>query len=143
MAVKQISVFVENKPGRLCEVTNILEQNNLDIRALSIADTTNFGILRIIVDDPDKAQNVLKDAGMMVSITEVIAVGITDQPGGLAAVLRLLNEEQVAVEYMYAFISREEKTAYVILRVENIEITTQVLQKHQVPLLTDKDIYEM
>ncbi|MFQ9871820.1 MAG: ACT domain-containing protein [Oscillospiraceae bacterium] len=143
MAVKQISVFVENKPGRLCEVTNILEQNHLDIRALSIADTTNFGILRIIVDDPDKAQAVLKETGMMVSITEVIAVGITDQPGGLAAVLRLLNEEQVAVEYMYAFISREEKTAYVILRVENIEYTTQVLQKHQVPLLTDKDIYEM
>ena len=136
MAVKQISVFVENKPGRLCEVTNILEQNHLDIRALSIADTTNFGILRIIVDDPDKAQAVLKETGMMVSITEVIAVGIT-------AVLRLLNEEQVAVEYMYAFISREEKTAYVILRVENIEYTTQVLQKHQVPLLTDKDIYEM
>lgn len=143
MTIKQLSIFVENKPGRLSEITEILEKNNIDIRALSIADTTNFGILRIIVDNPDKAQDALKDAGFTVSLTNVIAIGVDDRPGGLSRVMHCLFEASISVEYMYAFISKEEKSAYVILRVENNEKALEALRKNDVPILTSADIYEM
>ena len=90
MLIKQISIFVENKPGRLSNITNILKQNDIDIRALSIADTKDFGILRLIVNDPDKACNVLKGAECTVTITDVLAVGISDEPGGLSVVMNTL-----------------------------------------------------
>ncbi len=143
MTIKQLSIFVENKPGRMSEITEILERNNIDIRALSIADTTNFGILRIIVDHPDQAQNVLKDAGFTVSLTNVIAIGVDDRPGGLARVMRYLSDAEIGVEYMYAFISKEEKSAYVIIRVEDNARAEAVLREKDVPILSAEDIYEM
>lgn len=143
MTIKQLSIFVENKPGRMSEITEILERNNIDIRALSIADTTNFGILRIIVDHPDQAQNVLKDAGFTVSLTNVIAIGVDDRPGGLAHVMRYLSDAEIGVEYMYAFISKEEKSAYVIIRVEDNARAEDVLREKDVPILSAEDIYEM
>lgn len=143
MTIKQLSIFVENKPGRMSEITEILERNNIDIRALSIADTTNFGILRIIVDHPDQAQNVLKDAGFTVSLTNVIAIGVDDRPGGLARVMRYLSDAEIGVEYMYAFISKEEKSAYVIIRVEDNARAEAVLREKAVPILSAEDIYEM
>ena len=119
MTVNQLSVFVENKQGRLSEITSILQQNQVDIRALSIADTTHFGILRLIVDKPAQAETALKEAGFTVSLTPVIAIGVADRPGGLAEALALLRDGGISVEYMYAFVSRKKDSAFVILRVDD------------------------
>ena len=118
MITKQISVFVENSKGRLAEITDVIAKNNINICALSIADTTNFGILRIIVSDPDLCQKVLTDAGFRVSITSVITLKITDRPGELAKALALLAEHEIAVEYIYAYITKEDSDAYIVLRIE-------------------------
>ncbi len=143
MFINQISVFVENKAGRLAEITGLLEKNNIDIRALSIADTRDFGILRLIVNDPDTAERVLRDNGFTVSLTQVIAIGINDKPGGLAGAMKTLYENKISVEYMYAFISRTDETAYVILRVEDNEKALDVLKKFHIKILTSEDIYTM
>ena len=143
MTIKQLSIFVENKPGRLAEITEELARAQVDIRAVSVSDTTHFGILRIIVDDPDRAHEALKAAGFTVSLTDVIAIGVTDEPGGLAKVVRLLSDEGISVEYVYAFLSRDKLGAYVILRVEDNEKTLELLRRHQVPVLGDKDISEL
>lgn len=128
MIVKQISIFVENKPGRLAEITEIIAKNNLDIKALSIADTTNFGILRVILDDAERAEKVLKEAGLTVSITSVLAVTIDDSPGGLAGCLRLLSDNNIPVEYAYAFVSQTANKACVVLRIEKDFKAMGVLQ---------------
>jgi len=104
--IKQLSVFIENKPGRLADVTGVLADAGVNMRAMSIADTTDFGILRIIVSNPEYAKNVLKDMGFTVKITDVAAVALEDKPGGLSKVLRELEGAEVSVEYMYAFTSR-------------------------------------
>ena len=140
MVIKQLSVFVENQPGRLAEVTDVLSKNDIDIRALSIADTTNFGIQRLIVDHQARAESRLKEQGFTVSQTDVIGVGITDQPGGLAVALRILADEGITVEYMYAFVSKAEKTAFVILRVENNAQAEQVLSAKGIPILSSEDV---
>ena len=119
MLVKQISIFLENKSGRLAEVTKVLGENNIDISALSIADTTDFGILRLIVNNPDKAEKVLKDNEFTVSCTSVIAIAVEDTPGGLAKALSILEEESIGIEYMYAFVGKADDEALVIIRVEN------------------------
>ena len=119
MLIKQISVFVENRPGRLYEITGVLREAGVDIRALTIADTTDFGILRLIVDDPDKAKVALRGAGLTVTITNVIGVRLPDSPGGLCGALGALREAGVSVEYCYAFISHSSDDAHVILRVDN------------------------
>lgn len=143
MLIKQLSIFVENRPGRLSSITRLLADNNIDIRALSIADTRDFGILRLIVNDPDKALAALKAADYSVTLTDVLAIGIEDKPGGLACAMEMLYENHISVEYMYAFISKTDDTAFVILRVENKEKATEALQKCGVRLLTSEEIYEM
>ncbi len=140
MLLNQISVFLENKRGRLAEITNILETHRIDIRALSIADTKDFGILRLIVDRPDDAAAALKNEGFTVSITKVIAICIDDEPGGLAKAMRALGGENIDVEYMYAFISREEKKAFVIIRVEDNEKAITVLENNAIELMKASDI---
>ncbi len=141
--IKQISIFVENKPGRLKAMTNILKDNNIDIRALSIADTKDFGILRLIVNDPDKTCEVLKNAECTVTITEVLAVGLDDKPGGLAVVMDTLFENSISVEYMYAFFSKLEGQASVILRVNDNQKAADVLTSDGIKLLTSEEIYNM
>ena len=141
--IKQISIFVENKPGRLKAMTNILKDNNIDIRALSIADTKDFGILRLIVNDPDKTCEVLKNAECTVTITEVLAVGLEDKPGGLAVVMDTLFENSISVEYMYAFFSKLEGQASVILRVNDNQKAADVLTSNGTKLLTSEEIYNM
>lgn len=143
MLIEQLSIFVENKHGRLAEITNLLKENNIDIRALSIADTRDFGIMRLIVNNPLKAEKVFKDAGCTVSLTKVIAIGIDDTPGGLAKAMDVLYKHNISVEYMYAFISRTDSTAYVILRVEENEEAIKALNEGKIKILTSKDIYEM
>ena len=143
MIIKQISVFVENKAGRLAEITALLAEAKVDIRALSVADTNDFGILRLIVNDPDKAEAVLRGHGYTVAMTKVIAIGIHDQPGGLATPMKALYENGISVEYMYAFISKTSDTAYVILRVENNDRAIQVLQNTGVKLVSEDEVYGM
>ena len=111
MAIKQLTVFVENKQGRLAEITSIMGEAGIDIRALSIADTTDFGILRLIVDKPVEAEKILKDAGLTVSLTDVIAVGIPDVTGGIAKTLTVIADKEVGVEYVYEYVARNSDHA--------------------------------
>ncbi len=128
MIIKQISIFVENRQGRLAEITGIIAENNINIRALSIADTTHFGVLRIIVDDPFEAEHILRENNLAVSLTSVVAVNIEDVPGGLHKLLRLLSENDLSIEYMYhAHVKPEEKTACVVMRIEEDLKAQQIL----------------
>ncbi len=130
MIIKQISIFVENKPGRLAEITGIIAANNINIRALSVADTTHFGILRIIVDNPEEVERVLREAGLTVSITSVITACIHNRPGGLSEVLTLLADNDIAIEYMYAFIAKSDNEAYVVMRIEAETAAVKLLREH-------------
>ncbi|MBT9172595.1 MAG: hypothetical protein DDT21_00981 [Syntrophomonadaceae bacterium] len=143
MPVKQISIFLENKAGRLAEVTSILGRENINIRALSIADTTDFGILRLIVNRPEEAGRVLRKEGFMVSETEVLAVEVPDRPGGLAGVLSILSEAGVNIEYLYAFIEKSSADALVIFRVENSSLAAEALQKRAVKVLSGEEVYAL
>ncbi len=138
--MKQISVFLENKEGRLFEVCDLLGKNNLNIRALSVADTADFGIVRMIVEDHGRAYQALKEAGFTVALTEVIAVEVPDEPGGLARVLEVLKDAKINVEYLYCFVGRSSNRAIDIMRVEKIEEATRILVEKGFNLLTDKDI---
>lgn len=140
MIIKQLSVFVENKRGRLAEITKVLQDNSIDIRALSVADTRDFGILRLIVNDPDKAVSVLKEDGFTVSLTKVISIGIDDTPGGLHKAMAILDANGISVEYLYAFLSRSEKTAYVILRVEDNEKAIEILTANGFRVMKSEEI---
>ena len=143
MQIQQISIFVENKSGRLAEITEALAAAKVDIRAVSIADTSDFGILRLIVDKPKEAVEALKAAGLTASLTSVIAMGIDDQPGEFAKALRVLADNKIGVEYMYACISREHGKAFVILRVDDSERAVAVLKEHQITILSAEEIYGM
>ncbi len=143
MLIKQLSIFVENKPGRLADITEVIAKAGIDIRAISVADTTDFGILRLIVNKPDEACTALKDAGLTVTLTSVIAVGIDDKPGKFSVALRLLADAEIVVEYMYAFISRDNGKAYVILRVDNEEKAIEVLNAGGVESISPEKIYNM
>lgn len=140
MIIKQISVFVENKSGRLAQITKVLADAGVDIRALSLADTTKFGILRFIVSDPERAEKALRDADLTVSITDVIAVSVEDQPGGLSYPLKILDDKNINVEYIYAFVGAPHDKAFVILRVDDNEKAVNELQAHGIQMLCTKDI---
>ncbi|MEZ0535821.1 ACT domain-containing protein [Caldicellulosiruptoraceae bacterium PP1] len=143
MLVKQISVFLENKSGRLAEVTKLLGENDIQILALSIADTTDFGILRLIVNKPDIALEVLKENGYTVSGTEVIGISVEDKPGGLSRVLEILFKYDVSIEYMYAFVGKITDEALVILKVDRPEFAIKVLRENNIKILDPKDVYTM
>jgi len=143
MTVEQLSVFVENKPGKLVEALETLSDAKIDIRALSLADTSDFGILRIIVNRPELALEVLTEAGYLVKSSEVLAVVVGDKPGGLAYVVRILAEAGVDIEYTYAFVAHSSDNAYVILRVDNNDAAVEILTKSEITLLTDKEMYAM
>ena len=143
MTVKHISVFLENKPGQLAEFTKLLEKNEIDMRAMSLADAEDFGILRIIVDDSYKTVCVLKDAGYVCSITPVLAVEIPDKPGSLVKVLDILGENGINLEYTYAFITRKKDVAYMILRVTDNEKAGDVLSKNGIRIYCQHEISEL
>jgi len=140
MKIKQISVFLENKKGRLFEALNTLSKAGINIRALSIADTSDFGILRMIVNDPEKAKKALENGGFTTKITHILAVGIKDRPGGLAEVLKILYEADINVEYIYAFVEKSGEEALVVLRTNNLDKTIDLLQEKGVKLLDSKSV---
>jgi hypothetical protein len=143
MKVEQISIFLENKSGRLADVATVLAGAGINIRALSLADTTDFGILRLIVNDTEKAKQVLKDNGFTVGKTEVIAVEVPDRPGGLAHILNVMKDEGVNVEYMYAFVQRSGGNAIIIFRFDELEKSIHALQKAGVVILKGEDVYAL
>ncbi|HHW23694.1 MAG TPA: acetolactate synthase [Clostridiaceae bacterium] len=144
MMVKQVSVFLENKSGRLAEVSRILGRNSIDIRALSIADTAEFGILRLIVNNPDLAVKVLSDKGFSVGTTEVIAIRVDDKPGGLSEALNCLEENNIGIEYMYAFIGNVGSSkALVIIRVDDVQNALEILDKNNIETVPAEQIYSM
>ena len=143
MTVEQLSVFVENKPGKLVLALETLSEAGIDLRALSLADTSDFGILRIIVDKPAQALKVLKDAGYLVKSNEVIPVAVGDKPGGLVAVLRILADAGVDVEYTYAFVAHSRDSAYVILRVTDNDQAVKALTENGVTPLSGEEMYGM
>ena len=140
MTINQISVFLENKPGQLAEFTRLLEENRIDMRALSIAETQDFGILRLIVDDPYKTVNVAKDAGYVCAVTPVLAVEISDKPGSLVKMLTALGESGINVEYTYAFITRKQDVAYMVFRVNDPEKASGVLVRNKIRPLAQDDL---
>ena len=140
MIIKQVSVFLENKSGRLNEVTQILGDAGLNMTAFTIADTSDFGILRLIVSDPEKAKVLLKKNNFAVQITDVILVKTPNQPGGLAKMLNVLNAENVFIEYMYAF-SHSDETALIVLRPTDLKKCYDTLQNHQDDFLVREGHY--
>lgn len=143
MLVDQISVFLENKAGRLAEVTSILGEANVNIRALSLADTSDFGILRLIVSNPEMAVQVLHAKEFATRITKVIAVEIVDEPGGLSKALKSFEENGINVEYMYAFVEKREDRALMIFRVEDAENAVIALTAAGVPVLSNRQVLDL
>ncbi|TYB32732.1 MAG: ACT domain-containing protein [Flexistipes sinusarabici] len=141
MKIKQISVFIENISGRLYEVTELLGENNINIRALSLADTSDFGILRLIVNDPDNAYDLLKHNDFTVGRTDVIAVEVPDVPGGLASVLKALRDSDVNVEYMYAFVERSGDCAVMIFRFDETDQAVEALNNAGFTTIKGEKIY--
>ena len=141
--VKQISVFVQNEKGALVQVLNALAEAHIEIRALSIADTKDFGILRMITDNNDKASLALAEAGFISTVTEVIAVCTSDRPGGLAAEIKVLSDAGINLEYLYAFVAKSGKEAYVVLRVDDNDGAEAALNAAGVTLLSGDDIAKM
>ncbi len=140
MYVKQISVFIENTPGRLADFTRLLGDNQIDLVSLSIADTTNFGILRGIVADYERAEKLISEAGYTVRLTDVLAASVPDVPGGLAKVLGMLSENGISIEYLYSFVRNAGKNALIIFRVEELEKAAQVLKDNGVRLLSQEEV---
>jgi hypothetical protein len=140
MRVEQIAVFLENKSGRLAEITRILAENDINIRALSVADTADFGILRLIVDKVDLAKEALRAGGFTVGKTNVIAVEVPDRSGGLASVLKVVNEVGLNVEYMYAFVNKSGANAVLIFRFDEMDKAIEILQERGFALLTGAQI---
>ena len=143
MAIKQLTVFVENKQGALVSITDTLAANDINLRALSIAETQDFGILRLIVNDEKKAEKTLTDAGYLIKITEVVGVKIGDAPGKLTSALAVLAKANINMEYLYAFMARTEKHAYVVMRVEDNAVAEKVLEDAGFHLITDADICKL
>ena len=140
MLVEQISIFLENKAGRLAEISRVVAEAGVNIRALSLADTSDFGILRLIVNDNDKAKAALKEHGFTVGKTDVVAVQVEDRPGGLSGVLDILSRENINVEYMYAFVQHSGEDAVIIFRFDDIDVAVKLLQENNVRVLGGKTL---
>ncbi|MBN1507985.1 MAG: ACT domain-containing protein [Sedimentisphaerales bacterium] len=140
MRIKQISVFLENRQGRLYDVCSLLGENGINIRALTIAETESFGVLRIVVDKSDAAIKLLRDNEFVANFTDVIAIEVPDKPGGLASILKILAESNVNIEYMYGFVEKFSDKALLVMRFEDTDFAQQMLAKHSVHVVAEKDI---
>ncbi len=142
MKIRQLSIFLENTAGRLYDIVSVLGKSKINIRALSLADTAEFGILRLIVDKVDKAYEELKKSKHTVSITEVVAVEVADKPGGLAEVLGKFAENNINVEYMYAFVEKKHDNAILIFRIEDLETAIEVIKKAGVKMVDHEQLMQ-
>lgn len=143
MAIKQLSIFVENREGTLVTVTDAIAKSGVDIRAMSVADTNDFGIFRLIVTDIDRAKQALDEANAFVSITEVVGVAVEDKPGALAEVVRLLADHNINIEYMYAFITVSKQFAYVVLRVADNAEAEKILTENGIKLVDEAEMEQL
>ena len=143
MKVDQLSIFLENRAGRLAEVTRILADSGVNIRALSLADTSDFGILRLIVSDFEKARDNRKAGGFTVGRTTVVAVEVQDQPGGLNSILEMLRDAKINVEYMYAFVNQSGAHAIIIFRFDRTDQAIELLQSHNIAIVPGEKLYKM
>ncbi|MDD5347411.1 MAG: ACT domain-containing protein [Candidatus Omnitrophica bacterium] len=143
MKLTQISIFLENRKGRLSDVCSLLGKNKINIRALTIAESEEFGILRIVVDKPDAAVKALKSGGFVANVTDIVAVEVGDKPGGLAAILKILSASDINVEYMYGFVEKKTDKALLVFRFEDPDKAIAVLKKHKITVVGKKDIGEL
>ena len=143
MKIKQISIFLENRKGRLYDVCSLLGKNDINIRALNVAETESFGILRIVVNKPDVAIKVFKDADIVAKITDVIAIEVDDRPGGLADILKVLADEDVNIEYMYGFVEKSSDRALMVFRFDNVDKAAAILKKHNIRIVTEQSVREL
>lgn len=143
MIIKQVSVFVENKPGKLASVMNTLARNDIDISALSLADTADFGVLRLILDQPEKGKQVLTDSGVACKINHMVAVVMDDVPGGAAGAIQLLADYNISVEYMYACIGRVSGKALMVIRVADYKQAEKILAENHAAVMSPDEIYRM
>ena len=143
MLIKQLSVFIENKPGRLAAIIDDLGKNNIDISALSLADTSEYGILRLIVSNPEEAAEILKQSGIVVKLTKVLALAMDDTPGGLSRILSVLVQNSINVDYMYAFVGKVTSKALMIVKVSDAELAEKALSELDISSVNPKDIYRI
>jgi len=143
MKIKQISIFLENRKGRLYDVCSLLGQKGVNIRALNVAETESFGILRIVVDKPDVALDALKQADITARITDVVAVEVEDKPGGLANILKVLADEAVNIEYMYGFVEKSSDKALMVFRFDDADKAAAILKKHNIKVVDAQEVREL
>jgi hypothetical protein len=143
MKIKQLSIFLENKEGRLWNTLDILANNDINLRALSLADTSEFGILRLIVQDPEKAKKTLEDNDFIVKIKNVIGVELSDTPGGLASVLKVLYDNKINLEYLYAFTHEKSEKAILLLQAHDLNSLIKVLEKNNTKLVLPEEVYNL
>ena len=140
MKITQISVFLENRKGRLYDVCSLLGENDVNIRALTIAETESFGVLRIVVDKSEAAIQLLQDNGFVANFTDVVAIEVGDRPGGLAAVLKIFSDNDVNIEYMYGFVEKFSDKALLVFRFEDTDFAQQILAKNSISVVTKQEI---
>jgi len=140
MKITQISIFLENRKGRLYDVCSLLGQNEVNIRALTIAETESFGVLRIVVDKSDLAIKLLRDNHFVANFTDVVAIEVPDKPGGLASILKIFADNDVNIEYMYGFVEKFSDKALLVMRFEDTDFAQQILAKHNIHVVAEKDI---
>ncbi len=143
MAIKQLTVFVENKQGTIVSITDTLSKNNINLRALSVAETQDFGMLRLIVNDTATAEKVLAEEGYLIKVNDVVGVKIGDTPGKLSAALKVLDDNKINMDYLYAFMSRTEKHAYVVIRVEDNNAAEKALEAVGFHIITEADVCKL
>ena len=143
MAIKQLTVFVENKQGTIVSITDTLSKNNINLRALSVAETQDFGMLRLIVNDTATAEKVLAEEGYLIKVNDVVGVKIGDTPGKLSAALKVLDDNKINMDYLYAFMSRTEKHAYVVIRVEDNNAAEKALEDAGFHIITEADVCKL
>ncbi|WP_027399745.1 ACT domain-containing protein [Anaerovorax odorimutans] len=141
MLIKQISIFTQNKKGSLSQITEILDAHKIDIRAIAIFDTTEYGILRMVVDDPDKAVELLKAEGIVAKVSKVIAVEPEDKPGALNEIFTVLRDNDLNIEYIYSFVMRKTEMPYIVLKLDNQETAVNILVENGINVVNKDDIY--
>ncbi len=143
MIIKQLSIFVENSTGKLSEIADILADNNINLHALTLADTENFGVLRLITDEPERTKAVLKSSGISATLTDVLAVEIKDEAGGLASLIKLIDHEHLNIEYLYTFVEKTQNRAISIIRIEKIVTAIETLVTHGWKVLKAEDVINL